>query len=62
MKKLAAVWVTGLLMLAMTGVASAGIYNDRATFNAQGIISFNSNFQDFPTGLTPLSPPLNVVM
>ncbi len=57
MKKLAAVWVTGLLMLAMTGVASAGIYNDRTTFNAQGIISFNSNFQDFPTGLTPLSPP-----
>ncbi len=54
-KKLAVFWVTGLLMLAITGVASAsGVgYTDRATFNAQGSIVYNSNFQDYggPTAI-----------
>ena len=51
MKKLAAVWVTGLLMLAMTGVASASVITitDRSVFNAQGVIAYNSNFQDYGT-------------
>ena len=71
-KKLAVFWVTGLLMLAITGVASAsGVgYTDRATFNAQGSIVYNSNFQDYggPTaiqlkpGVTSLVILLNVVM
>ncbi len=60
MKKLATVWATGLLMLAMTGVASASVvvYTDRSSFNAQGSIDSNTNFLDYGTGYTPISTPL----
>jgi hypothetical protein len=58
-KKLITALATGLWMLALTTAANASIttFTDRSLFNAQGVIAFNSNFQDYggsdATEITP---------
>ena len=50
-KRLVSGLVMGLLLIGIAGVASASVltYENRSVFNTQGIIDFNSNFQDFGT-------------
>ena len=51
MKKLFAAWMAGLWMIAMTGAANASVttFTDRSLFNNQGLIAYNSNFEDYGT-------------
>jgi hypothetical protein len=50
-KKIILFLITGLFALSISGVASADIttFTDRLDFNNQGVIVYNSNFQDFGT-------------
>lgn len=51
-KKLLAGLAVGLMVCGVAGLANATItqYGNRASFDAQGSIAYNSNFQDFGTG------------